>query len=776
MNHVTTRSLRLLAFAVLVVVGAASQRPRIVDSGTTGDTTAVEPARISMCWAEGTDPEVIAASSNRRGVNGEMTSLSPDFYLGNRWTQTATDGSGLGRGDPTTLTWGFLPDGIVIPGAVGEPTSPSALIATLDGEYGAGPGGADLTQRPWFPLFQQVFDRWSAVAGVHYVYEPSDDGAAFSSTPGVLGIRADVRIGGHPIDGAQNALGYNIFPNTGDMILDTDDHALMGDTTGTSLLLRNLVAHEHGHGLGIAHSCPADRTKLMEPLITDRFDGPQHDDIRASNRFYGDPLEFPGQNDDFASATDLGVMAPGDTVRQGMLSIDGSSDQDYLAITLPDRMRLSVTMTPLGFIYPQGAERGPNDCPTDDPFYNSLLQNNLGFNVRGPNQNLLASAAYKALGSPEEVSDLLLLDGPGTYFVQVFGDTDRVQLYDLDVSISAGQAPVAMCKDVKTCNTSVTAQRVNNGSFDPDGDPITLTLNPAGPYAPGVNNVQLIVSDGVLADTCDATVTVNRAPTAVAKDVTVDEVGGVCLNNVQPEDVDGGSTDPDGDPILLALEPPGPYPFGANDVLLIASDACGLADTAAATVTVNCMVPVVLSSFNVSRLGEAAVLRWVVSDAFDHAGFHVHRQVAGGDRVRITDRLLVGRVDYEFTDALAPVGPADYWLEEVSRTAESSWHGPVHLPAAVPPGITLASLHPNPFSATTAIAYSISETKGVSLVVYDTRGRKVKTLRDEVQGPGAYRVTWDGRSEGGSRVAAGLYFVRFTAGAETRVQKAVYFP
>ena len=46
-------------------------------------------------------------------------------FLGSRWSGTATDGFGLTQGDPTTITWSFIPDGTFISGGVGEPASNS---------------------------------------------------------------------------------------------------------------------------------------------------------------------------------------------------------------------------------------------------------------------------------------------------------------------------------------------------------------------------------------------------------------------------------------------------------------------------------------------------------------------------------------------------------------------------------------------------------------------------------------------------------------------------
>src|SRR5690606_8662652 len=134
---------------------------------------------------------------------------------GSRWTVTATNGYGLKQGDPTTLTWSIVPDGVAISGAIGEPSAPSNLRAFLNGIYGS--------EAAWLPIFQQVFDRWSEITGITYVYEPNDDRVALFGSPGVRGVRADLRIGGHRIDGNSNVLAYNYYPNNGDMVIDTAD-------------------------------------------------------------------------------------------------------------------------------------------------------------------------------------------------------------------------------------------------------------------------------------------------------------------------------------------------------------------------------------------------------------------------------------------------------------------------------------------------------------------------------------------------------------------------
>jgi flagellar hook assembly protein FlgD len=72
--------------------------------------------------------------------------------------------------------------------------------------------------------------------------------------------------------------------------------------------------------------------------------------------------------------------------------------------------------------------------------------------------------------------------------------------------------------------------------------------------------------------------------------------------------------------------------------------------------------------------------------------------------------------------------------------------------------------YPNPFNPTTTICYQVPPPGGlVSLVVYDVRGARVKTLLIMDQPPGYHRVTWDGTNSGGTNVASGVYFVQMRA-------------
>jgi len=80
------------------------------------------------------------------------------------------------------------------------------------------------------------------------------------------------------------------------------------------------------------------------------------------------------------------------------------------------------------------------------------------------------------------------------------------------VDIITNKPPVAVCKDVTVATQSglCTADAsIDDGSFDPDGDPFTLVQSPAGPYPLGNTSVTLTVTDpSGASSSCSATVTV----------------------------------------------------------------------------------------------------------------------------------------------------------------------------------------------------------------------------------------------------------------------------
>jgi serine protease len=107
------------------------------------------------------------------------------------------------------------------------------------------------------------------------------------------------------------------------------------------------------------------------------------------------------------------------------------------------------------------------------------------------------------------------------------------------------------------------------------------------------------------------------------------------------------------------------------------------------------------------------------------------------------------------TNCVTPLGRPGEILSAAGRPAE----------------FFVSDAQPNPFGSVTEFSLHLPAATDVSFVVYNLRGRRVKTLVDEPVGAGAYTVTWDGTNETGQRVSSGVYFYRVIAGENTITRK-----
>src|SRR5690242_14216519 len=74
---------------------------------------------------------------------------------------------------------------------------------------------------------------------------------------------------------------------------------------------------------------------------------------------------------------------------------------------------------------------------------------------------------------------------------------------------------------------------------------------------------------------------------------------------------------------------------------------------------------------------------------------------------------------------------------------------------------------PNPSAGPADVSFALREPGSARVEIFDTQGRRVRTLADIPFAVGAERLTWDGADARGLRVPAGLYLVRLSAGRTT---------
>lgn len=168
----------------------------------------------------------------------------------------------------------------------------------------------------------------------------------------------------------------------------------------------------------------------------------------------------------------------------------------------------------------------------------------------------------------------------------------------------ANQPPVAIAQNVTVSagGDCTAAASIDNGSSDPDaGDSITLTQTPAGPYAIGLTNVTLTVTDShgvsstatatvtVVDDTrpvftdCPANIVVQTGPGRTTCDQVATWVAPIAMDNCALESVVSNYSSGD------------TFPIGVTPVTYTATDKAGLTAICSFTVTVVDNTPPVLT-------------------------------------------------------------------------------------------------------------------------------------------------------------------------------------
>ena len=384
---------------------------------------------MSLCFVPGTSAEEVNQVTQRlvahwaknlaeRPLAGEGDGGAA-YFASTRWQLTGSSGQGA----PATLRWSMPADGLSIPDDLsGGAAAPNNLNATFVTKFGSLEAGKN--------LLRQVYARWSELSGVNYT-EVTDDNAAWGASGSAT--RGDIRVVGRTFANAGGVLAYNFFPNNGDMVIVTSNSNAWS-AANNNRYFRNILAHEHGHGLGFDHVCPTNNSKLMEPFIATNFDGPQNDDIRAVQRQYGDNYE---PNDTLATGSAVINESGGTTLTN--LSIDDNSDVDYYKFNANAGGTITAFVFPTGpSSYLNGPQNANGSCSAGTSVLPLVVQDLVISIYRGTSTTPLIVQNASGPGAVETISNFAF-PASDVYSIRVSSaiTTDDVQLYTLSTTIVA---------------------------------------------------------------------------------------------------------------------------------------------------------------------------------------------------------------------------------------------------------------------------------------------------------------------------------------------------
>ena len=400
LNALKTLPTMVLAGAAIVLTSPAVSQPTQLGE-------CVTTATMSVVFVAGTprsEIDRVISTIRKKELAAGMT----DYQPAGRWSLTSYGNTGA-IGTACRFGYSFVPDGVEVPDQ-GLGGGPSSLQGTLTSQFGS--------MALWKLKFRQMFDRWGELSGLRYD-EVGDDGAPLHFFPGQLGMRGDLRVAGIVMT-EQNVLAYNFFPNDGDMVVNLGHNWAV--QANDYRFLRNVLGHEHGHGMGLAHVMPMNETKLMEPVLTTMFDGPQDDDIQGCQFLYGDVVE---DNDDVAHATNIGLVSSGQAVE--LLAVERPADRDWFRVEIPAGFNLTVRVEPVGSTYLVGPQGG------SPRLRNGKAINNLRLSAYSADGTvLLGSSNVGGLGFPETLQSITRpASGLVTVKVDVSTIKEDIQRYRL---------------------------------------------------------------------------------------------------------------------------------------------------------------------------------------------------------------------------------------------------------------------------------------------------------------------------------------------------------
>jgi len=189
-------------------------------------------------------------------------------------------------------------------------------------------------------------------------------------------------------------------------------------------------------------------------------------------------------------------------------------------------------------------------------------------------------------------------------------------------------------------------------------------------------------------------------------------------------------------------------------------------------------IPVELSDFQILESSDVVQVAYLAVNA-EESRFEVYRSNQRILDYQLIDVTMEKAIDSErliFVDESVESGKQYYYqIAEIDQWGDRMMHGPLAVSvSSAPAGYLLHDAYPNPFNPSTRIQYSLAENSPTSLQIYNMMGQQVRTLVNAGQTAGVYTIEWDGTSDAGTSVPAGVYVYRLKAGSFESSKQVIF--
>ena len=185
-------------------------------------------------------------------------------------------------------------------------------------------------------------------------------------------------------------------------------------------------------------------------------------------------------------------------------------------------------------------------------------------------------------------------------------------------------------------------------------------------------------------------------------------------------------------------------------------------------------LPVELTEFIIAyeqnAVGNYVRLTWHTYSETNNHGFEIQRSK---DNIRFETLGFIAGAGttstpraYEYIDKDLSVGTYYYRLKQIDTDGTVQFTDTQHIDVLAPTSYVLQQNFPNPFNPTTEIIYQLKEKGQVKLIVYNTLGREIATLVDEMQEAGIHHTVFNAQG-----IPSGIYFYRLQINGFDQIRK-----
>jgi hypothetical protein len=197
-----------------------------------------------------------------------------------------------------------------------------------------------------------------------------------------------------------------------------------------------------------------------------------------------------------------------------------------------------------------------------------------------------------------------------------------------------------------------------------------------------------------------------------------------------------------------------------------------LSPPAVITINVNPSLPVTFIDFSAGSQENNVILKWTTGTEINNKGFEIQRS---HDQTGWTVLGFVNSVGntgeekkYNYTDSKLEPGRYYYRLKQQDHNGKFQYSNVVSIKLGGSKFFELGQNQPNPFSGKTSISFTLAEKRKVTLTLFDSQGRLIKTLLNATKDEGNHIIDLNFQT-----LKSGIYYYKLVAGDFTDVKNFI---